>query len=430
MERIKKITIILLIIFLTIIGILSYIIKYQKEKKELPKYIGEITPVEYKKEPEQVTDYPQFYMVEQCINKYITNFIKQDLRYYTKEEIEDHNKLKKNEIKAMLDEKYLENINIEDLFENQYPDASKFSAKNMKILRSENINIYSVYGIIKNPNTKEKELDLFYRIRFDLENKTFSIEPIKGIQNIDEIELKIDREKIEKNLYNVYNPYNKIKEEDIVKRYFSDFREYLLDNSDKAYELLDKEYKNKRFPTLEDFKSYVKERYREILLSKLSTYQVNNYKDYKEYICKDQYENVYIFNTKNPLEYTVKLDNYTIATEDFEKTYKNSNEKQKITINSEKWIQMLNNKDYNLAYSVLDESFKNNNFKNIEVFKQYISENYSGHYKIESFNIEQQGEIYLNNVKLKNIETNQIDKEITIIMKLKEGTDFVMSFNK
>lgn len=430
MEKIKKISIILLVILLTIIGILSYIIKYAKEKKDLSNHINESAPVVYKKDPEQVTDYPQFYMVEQCINKYITNFIKEDERYYTKEEIEANNKSKKNKIKAILDKQYLEDINNEDLLKNQYPEGSKFSAKTMKILRSENINIYSVYGVIKNANTKEKELNLFYIVRLDIKNGTFSIEPIKGIQNIDEIELKIDTEKIEKNSYNVYNAYNKIKEEDTVKRYFSDFREYLLDNSDKAYEFLDEEYKNKRFHTLEDFKSYVKESYREILLSKLSTYQVNNYKEYKEYICKDQYENLYIFNTKNPLEYTVKLDNYTIATEEFEKTYKNSNEKQKITINTEKWIQMLNNRDYNSAYDVLDETFKNSNFKNIELFKQYVNENYSGHYKIESFSIEQQGEIYVNNIKLKNIETNQIDKEMTIIMKLKEGINFVMSFNK
>ncbi len=430
MENIKKLIIILIIIILIIIGILYYIISYKKEKNDFSNHINEEAPVVYKKEAEDVINYSQFYMVEQCINKYIINFIKEDETYYTKEEIEENNKSKKNKIKAMLDEKYLEDINIEDIFNTQYPIGSKFSAKSMKILESENIDIYSVYGVIKNANTKEKELNLFYKVRLDRKNGTFSIEPIKQIKNIDEIELKIDTEKIDKNVFNVYTSYNRIKEEEIVQRYFNDFKEYLLDNSDKAYEYLNIEYRNKRFPTLDDFKSYVKDKYKELLLIKLNAYQVNNYKDYKEYICKDQFENLYIFNTNIPLEYTVKLDNYTIATEDFEKTYKNSNENQKVSINTEKWIQMLNNKDYNSAFNVLDDSFKNNNFKNKEVFRQYINQNYSEHYKIESSNIEQQGEIYLNKITLRNIKTNQIEKEITIIMKLNEGTDFVMSFNK
>lgn len=430
MENVKKLIIILIIIILIIIGILYYIISYKKEKNDFSNHINEEAPVVYKKEAEEITNYAQFYMVEQCINKYIINFIKEDETYYTKEEIEENNKSKKNKIKALLDEQYIEDVNVDDLYKTQYTEGSKFSAKNMKILESENIDIYGVYGVIKNANTKEKELNLFYKVRLDRKNGTFSVEPIKQIKNIDEIELKIDIEKIDKKIFNIYTSYNRIKEEEIVQRYFSDFKEYLLDNSDKAYEFLNTEYKNKRFPTLEDFKSYVKDKYKELLLIKLSAYQVNNYKDYKEYICKDQFENLYIFNTKNPLEYTVKLDNYTIPTEDFEKTYKNSNESQKISINTEKWIQMLNNKDYNSSYNVLDESFRNNNFKNIEIFKQYINQNYSEQYKIESSNIEQQGEIYLNKITLKNVKTNQIDKQITIIMKLKEGSDFVMSFNK
>ena len=41
--------------------------------------------------------------------------------------------------------------------------------------------------------------------------------------------------------------------------------------------------------------------------------------------------------------------------------------------NINKYIEMINNKDYTAAYSVLDETFKNNYFGTVNNLEQYIN---------------------------------------------------------
>ena len=69
-------------------------------------------------------------------------------------------------------------------------------------------------------------------------------------------------------------------------------------------------------------------------------------------------------------------------------------------MNLNRFILMINNQDYEAAYSVLDSNFKNNYFKNIEDFEKYIK-TYAYRYnnmKINSFDIK--GNVYSCSVSL------------------------------
>ena len=131
------------------------------------------------------------------------------------------------------------------------------------------------------------------------------------------------------------------------------------------------------------------------------------------------------------MEFTMELDTYTIPTEQFKKTYRTANQQKRVMMNIDKWIQMLNNRDYTSAYKVLNETFRNNNFGSEEKFVAYMKEKYPLHYKIEFSSFSEEGSAYVQSIKLKEIGSENAEgKALDIIMKLKEDIDFEMSFNK
>ena len=92
---------------------------------------------------------------------------------------------------------------------------------------------------------------------------------------------------------------------------------------------------------------------------------------------------------------------------------------------------MLNLKDYESAYKLLDSNFKKNNYPSIEAFKKYVEKNLYGYSKITTVNNSNKtGNYYITSLDLEDGESENIrKKQITIIMQLLEGTDFVMSFS-
>ena len=96
---------------------------------------------------------------------------------------------------------------------------------------------------------------------------------------------------------------------------------------------------------------------------------------------------------------------------------------------------MLNNRDYNAAYNVLDETFKQNNFGSMEKFEEYMREKLPLHYKIDFGKFSNQGQNYVQEITLTDITSEGTDLDSTtvtktIIMKIDENSeDFVMSFD-
>ena len=119
----------------------------------------------------------------------------------------------------------------------------------------------------------------------------------------------------------------------------------------------------------------------------------------------------------------------TIQTENFVTEYNNSDDQNKIMLNIDKWIQMLNNRDYKAAYEVLDETFRNNNFASEEKFEQYMREKFPLHYKLEFGEYSNESDIGMQKIILTDItEEDKNEIQNTIIMQLKDNYEFVMSF--
>ena len=158
---------------------------------------------------------------------------------------------------------------------------------------------------------------------------------------------------------------------------------------------------------------------------------MNSYDGYKEYVCKDQYENLYIFKDTSVMNFKVELDTYTMENSKFTDTYNSSNTEYKVMMNIDKWIQMINCRDYRSAFNVLDETFRTTNFNNdVDKFEEYMRYSFPDHYKVEYGDYSEETGISIKEITLTDITGKNTDTiEENIYMQLKDGTDFVMSFN-
>ena len=130
------------------------------------------------------------------------------------------------------------------------------------------------------------------------------------------------------------------------------------------------------------------------------------------------------------MELTVQLDEYTIITDSFKKAYSSASDTKKLSTNIDKIMKMINNYDYENLYNLLDESYKANNFSNINDFINYIGEKFynSNYYEITS--LEQDEE--LNTLEVKVYKDNSANSEYNInkiVVILGEENSFKFYFN-
>ena len=385
MDKSKKIILIITIIIVIIAAacIIAIIILNQKEENEGTIKVNEDGSVEFfeegdlgiKFEQQELRDPTEFFSVESAIQKYI-----------------DPN----------------------------------FKAIRMNELSGERVTSYSVYGQIE-------ENDIFFIVRVDVYNLTCEIERLNTEQynDLSQIVLEDNQTEISSNGDNTFE-YTRVSNEDMCSKYLRGFLEMELNDTQKAYSLLDEEYRNERFLRFEDYEEYVNLCKEMIQNSALSSYKVDVLDDYTQYIFTDNYNNYYTVKTKGVAEYTICLDSYTIKSDNYKEEYNKLSDENKVNSNVYTFLQMINTKDFSHAYGLLDETFKNNNFNNLDSFKEYVNTNF---FNI-NFNVEETAEINNEN-GIYTYETTirsgagsaAQSKHLTVIMQLREETDFVMSFS-
>lgn len=366
-----------------------------------------------------IQDSTTFFTVISCINNYI--------QYNAQKNVE--------KLDILLSEEYKKQNNItrENMLNNitLYSPQETFSAKEIhEYKNNENLSTYFVYGKMKESSyfsDNPKKQDIFIAIQLDKVNRTFSV-------ILDE---KKDSSKIGKNInineiknYTI-NEYTtpKIAETQIGILYFSDYKEKMLENINTAYQQLEELYKKNRFNTFVQFQEYVTKN-EELEYITVVNCSVEKENEKNKYTCKDQYGNVYIFRETAIMEYTVELDDYTLENEAFTKKYNEVNNRDKGILNVDKFFKMLNMQDYQSAYSLLDNNFKQTYFKTQTDFENYMKNKVFRYNKVEYEEYSNQiTDIHTYKVKLSDATEQSEEKvEFNIVMKLLEGTNFVMSF--
>ena len=444
----KKAIIIISCIILIIIAI--FIIMLYQKKTTLPQdreilEKGNHVPTSFEKEI--VTDHSTFFSVGDAIQDYLNSisFNIEDISLqpvrgskmpnaatlYAQDEGITDEKSKKQAIYNFLNPNYISQngITTENVLE-KVPNNGKveFTPLEMYQLLGNYRTQYAVYGEMKNMETEEKT-QCYFIVDVDKTNSSFYITPVEFSKyaNVKDIPLSDEDTTIKLNDNNYFS-YTVMQENDIMLKYFSYYKKLMQENPDMAYLLLDEEYRNKRFGSVEEFKNYVSKNQEDIQTYVAKEYEVNNLEDGTEYICQDQYKHSYIFKVSAVMQFQVKLDTYTIESDEVKQRYQNADERRKVEMNVDKWIQMLNYRDYKAAYAVLDESFKSQYFQTVEWFEEYMRGKFPYYYGLNLSDYSNEAGLYIQKILLTDI-TAKIKMTVpeTIIMKLTDD-GFVMSF--
>ena len=387
-------------------------------------------------------EYNIYFTVKNILNTYTNCFekVNGDVEFDT-----GRIQMTDDEIKKALREEGL--VAIKSLFDIQYDEKAKTNDQLIieEIKKYKNINGNSEYKktidemylcnidentILLLVYTKINNVPFNCMIKLDVENERYSVfwEDFMKKNNYTkdrEDEVKIDKN-IEKNDYNYCMIVSATKEY-IVVQYFQDLKDKMLNNPQELYNILDEGYKNKRFSTYDTFVKRVNTIKDIINKSYLTKYKFENNK----IKIIDNYNNMYSFLTSGVMQYKVLLDDYTIEDNDFIETYNSLSDGNKVNANIEKFFKMINLKDYESAYNLLDNDFKKKNYPSLEAFKKYVEKNLFNYSKVTNISdSDKSGNYYITVLDLENGESENIQKkQITIIMQLLEGTNFVMSFS-
>ena len=431
----KKHIIILIIISIIIIlltGSILFLLKKSNNNDSIPEISDVGEDIDYSSTNEKiVTDKIEYYTVRNCINNYLNALNKESSIYYFGNE---YNKdVQIENVYSLLSSKFIkqQNITQSNLFSiiKTIDEEEIFIPLEMKVLEKENINQYIVYGEIQTLSNKFISKS-FIIVNLDMKNKTYSIEPvIDNYNSIDDITLNNENIAINKNDYNMYKNQN-ITNEYVTNEYFVLLKRLMLSDPDMAYTLMKEEYKNSRFGNINEFRNYINNNRQEILKIDMKQYLVNNYENYIEYVAKDQFGNLYIFDENEDKSIDIKFDTYTLKSEVFTNKYIKSTDEEKVQMNIDKFIQMINRHDYRTSYNCIADSFKNNYFKKQEEFQNYIENNFYSYNKFEFKSCEKKAaDIYVCKVQLTDyMNENSEIKEINVIMQLGDNLDFKMSF--
>ncbi len=430
----KKIKILIVILVIVIISIITTIVILRAmEPQDFAKLQKLATPEEdIEISPEQLKELTriEYNVITFAVTSYIQNLNQNNSLYLVKDENGNFyitEEEKNQRVIDLLSKEYIKENNITTKNLEKYITLEKeqllFVPTKMKSMNTGEIKTYAVQGILENIQYQfDKEICLIVII--DYQNKTFAIEPTN--QKYDEIETIRD-ENIKENDNNKYSTIT-VNIENIAKDYINLYKRLALAKPELAYEFLDQEYREKRFGDLEVFEKYIDSNKEEIKKLAVEQYQVNTYSDYSEYVVKDKYENVYVFDEKAVLDFTFKLDTYTLPTDKFKEEYDKVEQQQKVMMNVDKWVQMLNNRDYKSAYEVLDNTFRNNYFGTQEQFETKMKAIFPLRYKVEYGEFSEEGNTYMQEITLSDV-TGEQDGGIqtTAIMQLKDDYQFVMA---
>ena len=391
----------------------------------------------------KIDDFSMYYTAKNIIKNYITYFenINSDVTVevgkleMTEKEIRDYQIQEGiKAIDCLFDKEYKEGKNIDRneiiSFVAQYKNNNSTNSYKVEFDEiyiaeiTDDMKVLLVYSKVNNK-------DFNCMIKIDLTNKRYSIfyedfmnKEKYTKERVDEI--KLTDSNIEQNDYNTFI-YSSFNNQNIAIQYFSDLKEKMKNDRKILYNILDKEYKKKRFDNYEKFKNYLKN-----LNERIDRLDISKYKFLDNRIkIIDNYNNIYTFIIGDFMKYSIVMDDYTIEDNDFIETYNSLSDGNKVNANIEKFFKMINLKDYESAYNLLDNDFKKKNYPSLEAFKKYVEKNLFNYSKVTNISdSDKSGNYYITVLDLENGESENIQKkQITIIMQLLEGTNFVMSFS-
>lgn len=418
MNKSKKVLVAMgIVVVLLIIIIIILLINNTKNEQQNTDIIGGGTygDKETQTDKELVGNTTVFFTVENCINDYVSYIQEQDNKAIYN--LLDENYVKNNKININNVKDYIENFNSNEMF----------IATKMYEQRKENINTYIVEGL---KDDSEYNTNLYYIVEFDINKSTYNITPLfaNNYKNLDDINVETEAYTIKENENNVFK-YYRISNEAVAEKYLNYYTKLARQNPEKAFSLIDENYRKERFKDFETYKNYsnrMSNKYDNLNIVG-DSYEVLS--DSTKYILKDSENEVYTIVAKEIMNFSIQLDDYTIETDEFKKLYLSATNEAKAVTNAEKFMKMVNAKDYETAYQLLDDTYRANVFPTFDLYEQSLEASFFDNNYYSITDISEQGSYYIVTLDLKDrISSAANTKQIKIIIGLQDGTNFKMSF--
>ena len=445
------ITIIIIIIIMVIVGILILIKNLSKNKvTDVRESENDISIIDTLVREDTRVNY---YTVKNIVEKYYSSLCDlnktiddiQIFEYdeevkYLQEEFAEEIEVNKKKIYDFFDEKYINEtgLTIDNLqqklgnYKNLYVLINDMYVRDITLT----LRAYFVSGtIIEKISQNSESFQLM--ILMDYTNSTFNIYTQDYIDKHNLYEASKGEEfgktifnitNIEKRTYNKYQNEPKTDEEHAKELLKSFTQSIQYNNMEYSYNRLNEQYKNDKFGNLSEYEKYIKKNKKDIISANLKYYKKDVQEGFTQYICVDTKEKYYIFNEYSVMNYELILDMYTVDVLEAVKKYNNLTEEEKVLANINKVISATKDEDYKYVYNKLDNNFKISNFSTQDIFENYIKEKYNKYDKIDFLTYEKIANTHIYNIEITKFNRNKINAQI--VMKLNEGTDFVMSFSK
>lgn len=416
----KKIIIIILVFLIILLGVYFFI---KKKTFNSQTNINGKTNYSTQEEIKLLKDNGVFYTISSNINKYFKYIYKQDA----------------NSVYNILDKDYIEQNsitrnNVLNIF--NYTGLETLTLNEIYYINKSNISVFVVLGDIQNEELVESgekltKSNFSIIMKLDMDNMTYSLYPYdcNSKDDIDNKKLNDLISEVEKNTFNQYELYN-VNNVQIARNYFYLYKKDMLNYIEKAYYITNEEYREKRFNgSIEKYKQYVNEnieRFSNLKIDKCTVVENNNY---REYVCIDNYGNYLIFRESSPMKYSVLLDSYTLLTDEFIQKYNKANEKNKAALNVQRFIEMINTKDYTAVYNILASDFKQNYSLDKKACEDLINNKFFKYNSIKSASVKEQANYYIVSVEIQDVVNSSSSKTIDFVVNLKNNLDFEISFS-
>lgn len=439
-----SLTVILLIVVLAIFKIITDDNYEGPTETEIGKQDDETIMNEetgqYEARNSMIIDSFEYMTVRNCIQRYINtiNFSNMDYYIYDNDKNEYTINVTENEISKnaydLLSTKFIKDNNIKDTevfkYINKVEKSGLLTIVTMKELRNDE-RIKSIAVNVALQYLEDlKPTQIFYVIvNLDNQNETYSIEPI-NVKSIKDIQLVDEVQEIKPNENNGYE-YPALSDIDIIQECMDRYKRISFISPEFVYNnILDKEYREKRFGNAEKFKEYVETNRESIKSINIKKYQSGDYDSQAQYVCIDQNGKYYIFRKTSILDCSLLLDTYSIDIPEFIEKYDSASETDKVGLNANKIVEAVNNKDYEYIYNKLNESFRNSNFSDIGKFEEFINNTFYKNTVMKNAQCKQEGNTYVFTMQISDQEGTEKLKDVVILMQLLDNRDFVISFAK
>ena len=343
-------------------------------------------------------------VTEESILYYISNAINQYFNYIREGNTQAVNELGGNNL-------YTIQNNVKYVVKQAYGTRNEYMAK------------YYTYGIltVANGDFTSTEQEVYMTIVLTTENNGYILQTISKseYQNRQPLE-ENDKIDITQGTYNIYE-YEYVNNVKQMEIYLQDYVFRVFNNTEKSYELLNEEYRNKRFGSIDQYIKFLNEKIGQLQNIKITQYNIDDSGLVKIYTGTDENGNYYHIEESAYMEYELILDNYTLE------DYSNEDTEEKIKKSTQKFILMINSADYTNAYNLLDETFRGNNFPTEQEFIDYVKNNWFKRNIIASREVTDEGICIVTMKETLSTNSNTIQKQFKVT--LGEGMEFTIEFD-